>query len=779
MRPLARPPIALAALLAALAGSPGAAGAQPEARPLQPGQPPQGNAEIATWAPAYTNQLLLPDAEGDVSLAADRGALWLATETAVVRLEDGVWSAPTWPADVSRIFALAPAGGGVLWAAGFEGDAWRLAGGRWTSRPAPTAADLYAAVALGADDAWAAGFDYEAATGVLVRWDAAGTRVASHPALAGRRLVALAADPAGGLWAGGCAPTEPSSDPVLLHLAPGAEAWSPVALPAAATCIHHLAFAALDRGLAAAGADLLSWDGAAWTAEGLSPPYGEGEAAAEWVRVAHVARGVGPDGPIDARWAIAGEPTWRGYRSGQAPWHSQGGAWQPAAIDDLGLDDVRRRDAPDAADLPGRPFLDLASDGRRAWSVDGLPQTLPAGTLLATLFALEDGTATLEHPLLREVTDLAARSDGGLWAVGREGSRPIARDAGGAWSALPGFRLDGGAARTGLDVAAPDAAWLWRPAAGEVDPAQVADAWRWDGAAWVEAPAPQRLLQLRARADGAAWARGGRGSRLLAYDPAAGGWGVLEGAPAASGAVPDCSALQRDGRLCEMLAAPFDTALATGGRPMGWLAGDDGTLHRWDGRDFTAAGASRGRVFDLELLDEGSGWAIAFDEDPPGTRPRSPRGVLLRLDGRTWREMPVQGALTVRGQSTDDVVWHLMAPVSADEVWLFGHVTTVGRTWPVVVRWTGVPSRGGRATVLWNCRVAAMSAAPAPDGGGTDLWLSGFLARGQDTCQLLVGRGGRAQALWPEPFPYLDTGPISRLRLRDVVDRTHLPALAR
>jgi len=741
----------------------------------------QAPGEIAVWAPEYTVQLLLPDADGDVSLAADRDALWLATETAVVRFAGGVWSAPTWPDDVSRIFALAPAGG-VLWAMGFEGDAWQLAGGRWTARHAPTQADLYAAAALGPSDAWAAGYDYDAQTGVLVHWDAAEARLVSHPDLVGRRLVALVADPEGGLWAGGCAPTEPSSDPVMLHRAPGATDWTAVPLPSATGCIHHLSFAAADRGLAAAGTDLLRWDGTLWRAEGTPPPMAEDGAALEWVRAAHVNVGFGSDGPRDARWAIAGVPTWRGYQDGQPPWVSDGGAWRQATTDDLGLAALRRSADPEPA-AAGRGFLDLASDGQRVWSVDGLPQALPAGYLLATLFELADGYATLAHPLLREVTDVATLPGGSLWAAGREGTRPIARDAGGTWTAMPGFRLEDGAQRTGLDVATASAAWLWRPSSvlGPGNGTAGTEAWRWDGTAWHAASTGQRLLQLRAHPDGGGWARGGEGSRLLDHDPDTGTWQALAGAPVPSSAMPDCTTLPRDARLCEMLAAPFDTAHA-GEHAIGWLAGDDGTLYQWDGTSFAAAGNARGRVIDLQLLDARAGWAIGIDDAAGGARPRSPHGVLLRLDGGAWREVPLLPALGPRGQVAEDVVWQLMAPVSATEVWLYGQLTTVGRAWPVVVRWTGgagAPGRENRsATMLWNCRISAMAAAPAPDGGGSDLWLAGYLARGSDTCQLIGGRGiNRAQRLWPEPFPYLETGPLSRLRMRTIQDRAFLPGV--
>jgi len=764
-------PVFVALALAAAAGfgpssAPGSHGV-PRAVTLRgahaqvPPTPTAGAAEvpglISSWTARYGRPLPLPRAEGAISLALGQSGVWLATETAASRHAGGVWTLPEAIADGGRTFALAPVGA-ELWAFGFEGTAWRRStSGEWRAWPPPTVADLYAAAARGVDDVWAGGYDYESERGVLVHWDGAELREVTWDELRYRQLTALGRAPDGALWAGGCNVDAEDRAPLLLYLAPGSEEWEERAVPLSAGCVYGFAFGVGEGspfGLAAAGTDLLRWDGSEWHAEGVAPPMLE-EGIPEspdapdaveglrWMRVAVAEPGwssAGPDEPAPGGgragpegWAVAGMPTWRGFNSGQQPWRRDPatGTWQAMPIDDRGLLAAFGPEH-EPGSAAGLTPLDLASDGVRAWAVTRASDPASRFVDLAALVAL-DGAARLSHPLMVEVTGVAANGaarGGTTVALGARRSAPplLSRD-GGDWIAsaeLAYEELSG--AHTAVDLAGPEAGWalrLERGPGGGTDGRGTPRAWRLGAEGWSAAQVPTGTLQVRSLPDGNAWARVGPGELQLLD----GATGVpVPGAPELPRVEPDCSKVLV-GEGCGISAAPFDAA-GTPERMVGWVAGRDGRMYRSEGGGIEAAADGvRGQVIDLQMVSPNSGWAIAIDRS--SVLPRRNSGVLLRLERTAWTEEGGTGLATVRGRIVD-VEWHLLAPVDPREAWTYGTATLAGGEVAILVRWLV-----GRAPVVYfDCPIGGLAAMRTD--GGSQAWLLG--ASGERGCVPFDGR---------------------------------------
>ena len=762
---------------------------------------------MATWRPEYTSWLTLPGDESPITLAAepDGSALWMATGMTVARLADGVWSTPEQPEEADHIYAMA-VGESAVWAAGWSGGAWRRNGsGQWQDVPSGTTGDLYAMDASAADGAvWAVGFDYDLAHGVVVRWQDGPAGPGGGPAaawageeLAALQLYAVAVDPADQPWVGGCRITgweESEWQPVLLRNE--GETWREVEHPLATGCVYALDFAEDGAGWAAAGTDLLRWDGATWRAEGAAPPAADPDASppvpegVEWVRVADGGVALGVDGPRRKAWAVAGVPTWSGYIRGQSPWHFDGTAWSPAEVDYRGLP-TRDLGADVETEIEPRSFMALTTDGSRAWSVN---RTVTGGgasaTAFAAIMALEDNAAVLAHPLVLQPQSVAvapgARENARTtFVAGRLGMLPLERGGDVSWSTDPDFRFQPlrrsqGSRRSHLDLHATDRGWQLT-VAGTVSHS-LAVAHRWDGERWHEHAAPRGLRQLRGLPGDGAWGRvAAPGSKavysgaLVRFDGTA--WEPLRGAPVPAAATTLCerfskgfdTVAQRQ-QDCDVTRAPFDALLRrSGGGPdappvlEGWVAGADRRLYRWDGERFErGSNELPGQVLDLDLAPDGGGWAIVHDAsaDPPTDR-------LLRLTNDRWRT--VDALVRRHPRWNFEVIaieWQEMDVIDRRELWLRGRVfgPRLGRGERMLVH-----MRGNRVEVFpLSCHVNGMAAARVPD--GTDLWLLGGVDI--EGCQL---------DRFPIPvYPLGDAVAgererISRLRIRDRQGLIHLP----
>lgn len=692
---------------------------------------------IATWSPAYTLQTLTAEDEV-VNLADDGRALWLSlmSRPRVARFQDGAW----WPGGevdtqgVYFAYALAAAGADV-WVVGHEGGMARRSNGVWTAVAPASPADLYAVAGAAADDVWAVGFDYNANGGAIVHWDGRAATLVDGPALADRLLFSAAIDPATGEpWIGGCTAV---ADPAPLAWRRTDAGWQEQALPTAHGCVTDLAFADDGSGLAAAGGDVLAWDGARWTAFGLAPPAADAAAdpplpdGLQWMRVALTVRET-LEGRVVTGAAIAGRPTFRGFTDGAAVWRYDGRRWSGASVDDRGWDAAFR----ESADEPPRAWLDVTArrDGTIV-AAAALPsaQNQPAPSEgMVGLFALRDDALRLVHPLAgggqRESAvggDVVAiggptGAAGPVWFATARGSLPL-RGAVGGWTADDRLRITADDARWFIDTAGPDTAFAWRAAPRPGTTELLA----WDGGEWrnVDLPAGGGPRQLRDIGGGRAWAR--RDSDLIGF--ANGAWSRLPGAPA----LPSGGLVCNDGQFplgggCDGLTAPFDATPGPGGVETGWAAGDDGALHQWVGGKW-AAGSSpvRGTVLDVQMAGPRSAWAIGRDDGaarPAGT----PRGVLLHLSGGVWSEVSASDLTVPRGDGTDqparliDVDWRLLAAVDGNEALLYGVATfqfpVNPQALPVLIQ-----VRGARAILLMTCPLSALAAARADR--ATDVWL--------------------------------------------------------
>lgn len=749
MRPVRAAATATAIAVAVAA----AAGGRPAAAQPRPGNPEAQLRQfgIASWSPALTQQTIYADDEV-ASLADDGRALWLSlmARPRVVRFEDGAWRAAGEIDTMGVYFAYAVAtAGSDVWAVGHEGGMARRRDREWRPVGPVTPADLYAVVGAGPDDVWAAGFDYTRNAGVIVHWDGRAASVVDGPVLDDRLLFSAALDPAGGLWIGGCTAVADAA-PLLWRFAAGT--WSAQPLPIDRGCVTDVAFAADGRALAAAGSDLLAFDGARWTAFGLPPPAADPTAdpprpdGLQWMRVA-LAVGDSLEGPVVTGAAIAGRPTFRGFTSGAALWRYDGSRWSAAAVDDRGWDAAFWQ-----ADVePPREWLDVVArrDGAIA-AAARLPSS--AGQPVAAegpvgLFVLDDDAFRLRHPLAGygagqpsgaagplalggDVAAAPARNGtaGQVWLATALGGRPLRRAPGG-WLADDAFRFTADGARWFVDAGSPDTAFAWR-----VEPRPgTTELVAWRGGAWhaVELPGGGGPRQLRDIGDGRLWAR--QATDLVAFDGRA--WSRVPDAPPLAGSGPVCTGADVKFALgggCEGLTAPFDAVVGPAGVETGWVAGADGALHPWVGGRFGPSPAPvRGTVLDVQLVGPRAGWAIGRDD--AATRPAgTPRGVVLRLAGSTWTEVSARDVTLPRGDGTDtqarliDVDWRLLAAVDANEALVYGVATfqspVAPQDLPVLVQ-----IRGSRAVLLMGCPLNALAAAraagPARGADATDVWL--------------------------------------------------------
>ncbi|MEO8084332.1 MAG: hypothetical protein ABI780_10960 [Ardenticatenales bacterium] len=730
-------PVALsAALLAALSLAAVGGRAEAQTRPNNP-DTLMRQFGIATWSPAYTLQTLTADDEV-VNLADDGRALWLSlmSRPRVVRFQDGAW----WPGGeidtqgVYFAYGLASAGADI-WAVGHEGGMARRSNGIWTAIDPASSADLYAAVGTAADDVWAVGFDYAANAGAIVHWDGRAATLHEGPDLTDRLLFSAAIDPTtGAVWIGGCTAV---ADPTPLAWRRTASSWEALSLPAAHGCITDLAFAADGRALAAAGSDVLAWDGVRWTAFDLAlpaadpaadPPLPEG---LQWMRVALSVRET-LEGPVVRGAAIAGRPTFRGFTAGAALWRYDGHRWTSAAVDDRGWDAAFL----DRGEEPERAWLDVTArrDGTIV-AAAALPsaqnQPVPVEGMIG-LFALQDDALRLVHPLAgggpREAAvggDVAAigapaGGDGPVWFATARGSLPL-RGAPDGWTADDRFRISAEDARWFVDTAGPDSAYAWRvaPRPGTTD------LWSWQDGQWraIDLPVGGGPRQLRDVLGGRLWAR--RDSDLIGY--ANGAWSRIPNAPQ----LPTGGLVCNDGSFplgggCDGLVAPFDATIGPGGAETGWAAGDDGALHQWvSGKWSPNASPVRGTVIDVQMAGPRAAWAIGRDDAT--TRPAAtPRGVLLHLSGGVWTEVSASDLTVPRGDGTDqparliDVDWRLLAAVDANEALLYGVATFQFPVNPQVLP-VLIQVRGSRAILLMTCPLSAIAAARADR--ATDIWL--------------------------------------------------------
>ncbi len=802
--------LAVAALLAAAA----VPAAWPPAPPAAAQVPVTRRGVIAVWEPRYTGAPALAADDDVLTLAAAEGGarLWLAGRSWVTALTDGVWAPYEHPPGAQMIFALAP-DGADLWAFGLDGGAWRRQAGQWTRLDTPAVADLYAAAARGPGDVWAGGFDYAANQGVLFHAHVVDGRprvdAAAGDLLKYRSLYALAADPSGTLWAGGCdyAAQPGQKTPILLRLPPGG-AWAVESVPVVDGCIHGLSFDADGFGLAAAGSDLL-WhpapvltaagggDGAAglaaagaWQAYGQPPPEDR-----RWVRVAAVAPRAGAaTGDPEARgWAVAGVPEWNGYRDGQAPWRLDANGWAPAVVEPA---------AGTVGEDATQSVAAVAGDGRSAWALGDLRSAAVAEGQARVLGLGDDGRVRLDHPWLPaggriRDGDIAVGPSGTVWVGASLGADPFMRHDGRAWAPAAG-RVAGADARVAVsrvDMAPDGTGWATgstRPRDGSAGARRAM--WRYDGQAWasVDPPAARAVQQLRALPGGRAWAVVARGAdgrgQLAAFD--GGAWSMVAGAPPVLVPAPTAE----PGAVANHIAvrAPFD-ALAANGSLAGWLGGADGQRYRVAGGAFTPVPADpAGVVADLRLTGPRTGWAIASDPARPAQPGGLPSGILLRLQDTGWREVPprMPGATRPAPRATAtpaagglDLQWHLMAPAGPDEVWLYGslHAEQAPARQPARVLAGFSRARGEWVYLGCSGVVQAMAAVPVADAGGgaagVDVWLLADGPCGTPADPRLAAR--RADGSANPDHVAAFTGPVSRVRVRRVVDVAFLPAVGR
>ncbi len=765
-------------MLGLLALAPQAASAQPGTDP-GPGppfsaDPRDAGGMISRWTPEYGTPLLLPMGDGAFSLALDGDAMWVATETMVSRLLDGVWLEPEPLPDGVRAFALTVEGGDA-WTFGYEGGVWRRGSdGVWRDLPRPTGADLLAATHRGPRDVWAAGYDYPNERGVLVHWDGGSMVEITWDALRYHQFTALAVDQSGSLWAGGCGVDGETGAPLLMRLAPGSAEWEEMPVPLAIGCIYHLAFApagplpaGFPRGVAAGGTDILTWDGVAWEPAGRPPAADPGSevspADVRWMRVALALDRHGKG----SMWALAGVPTWRGYSSPQQPWRLFDGEWVPGAIDDLGLITTYG-----GAGAPSPiPPLDMTSDGRRSWAIGQVRDETSPLVGIATMIRLDDEAARLAHPLVLEPADVAVEIGGfgdrvHLGAL-RSGP-PLINYGDGeeSWPAPSGFGFATAiGSRMLVDVAAPGVGWAlqtgWASDTTERGEAGVIAAWRLVDDEWIPTQAPTDTLQLRSLPDGGAWARASRGGGLISFDGTS--WTDVPDAPSLSTAAVDCRRIL-GGMRCETLVAPFDVVEDDDGL-VGWVGGADGRMHRWDGRHFESTrGSERGEVLDLQLVSPDAGWAISKEAGPVFGRTQ---GVLMRLEGRRWTEARTLPLSSPRGR-VYDVNWHLLTAVDEREAWTAGTGRVADREVSLLVRWLD----GGVPTVFFECNVGGLSARETED--GVEVWLVGLgTERG---CRPSSGRRTASHITpGPQDRPFRPT--LARLSLTRLNGRVYLPSL--
>ncbi len=717
---------------------------------------------VAIWRPRYTAYRPLPAEPGDVTLMAGGGELWLASETEVGPLRDGVWETPQRPPEVTKIFALALTEEGA-WAFGLDGGSWRQRGTDWAALPPPVIADFYDAAARSPNDVTAVGFDYVTEAGVIVSWDGKSLDPLATPDLHHTLLYAIAIAPDGEAWAGGC---DYSDRPVLLR-DHGSHAWTLAAELDLVGCIYDLAFSRDGLGIAAAGSDLLMMQDGLWRPALTLPPEGH-----QWVRVAGTPAGPasgghggqlrppiarpGQDGTGQATtgagnsgtaWAIAGKPTWRGYSGGTTPWYFDGYAWRPAAVDLRGW--PGKTDAGGQTGLPAA-YLDLATDGVTAYSVCRDPNTADAESQAAVL-VLEGGVVRLQHPWLDTSMVIAGARGPTVWVGGR-GPWPLIRHEG-TWFAEAVERRtdDAHFAIEVIDMATTSAGWALGSEA-ESDPVSgELQAWRWDGTRWGGVPLPtgvQMSTRLRASPDGGAWLAS-RSGQLWAHDGSE--WRVVKSAPPVASEARSTAG-----------GAPFDLAMADG-TLVGCLAASDG-LYRYENDAFRRVGKlPRGQVVDLELVEGADGWAIATDRLAAGS-PTSPTGVLLRLRNCEASEvrLPLPQRLPNVLGTVRDVDWWLLSAATRHEIWLAGVATGPWLYAPLLVGLSSGPEPAAtHPFVVPFCAVRSMVALPANP--GTDIWLASDVPCGPNPS----GASGRY------------AGPVGQLSIRPVEGRTYLPSVRR
>lgn len=789
---------------------------------------PASTTSVSLWEPRYTSFLLLSDTEDLVTLALDDDVLWLATEQQVTHLRGGVWEPPQLVSEEASIFALAPVPGsgetpGEVWAFGYEGGAWHRSGGVWSSVPLDTNADLYSAAARAPSDVWAVGFDYIDEIGTLAHYDGTTLTAFTLPWLHRQQLTTLSLDGSGELWAGGCRGNE---GPFLMRDF-GLGEWTEVDVPAVDGCIESLSFHPDGRGLAAAGGDVLWWDGLSWQALDVAPPEGS-----SWVRVAVTTETVGPgtadrttghqetagdarltgalrrslpsaaaDAPLRAPrrgrpqatgvpptgYLVPGTPTWRGYIDGGNPWRFDGERAVELEVDYRGYD---RLFVPGDENPDAQGFLGLVTDGTRTRSVSRSGG--PAGlSRQAAVVSVEPSVARLSHPLMFTMrptqggrlgggADIVAAGNGAVWAgaslssAGPPGPAPFLRYQSDQWSVAPGsvFDEDDPFRIRAIDLATDDSGW----ALGRVDSdrtGQQSLAWRWDGTSWTEQPAPQRPIgvwnsQIRALPDGRAWALGDA-SELWSFDDES--WAALSGAPR----VGPVQTLRGEEELVP-LRAPFDAVMAARQEVVGWAATREHFHGYSDALGWAEIGQSipRGQVLDLQLVDETHGWAMGRDLDP-GAR-ESP-AVLYVLRGIRWSEVDMIVPLRQIGrelstwqeqpaQQAVDLMaleWQLMSAVDATNVWLYGTVPVADR--PELIS----------LLVHVQTRPGGIAVRATPYFGCAINALSARAVEGGTDVWIMGGSScGPVAETVPRPY----AGPVSVLRVRDVSSSAYLPVAA-
>jgi hypothetical protein len=705
-----------------------------------PSVPAQGVAsgQVAAWSVRLSGTLVQAAQDGAMSLVPDADdGLWLTTENTVTRYHDGLWEQPQQPPSAAGLFALAPTGTDA-WAFGYEGGVWRRVAGTWSAVASPTTADLYAAAARGGDEVWAAGFDYAAEQGMLLRVAGGSLQAITRPWLGRIQLYSLAAAPSGELWAGGCS----YSDAPFLMRDGGHGDWQPVTVPVAIGCVFHLSFAPTGFGLAAAGTDLLRWDGATWEATQQAPPAG-----LQWLRVAALAdtRLATGGTPVTGQgWAIPAVPTWRGYVRGDTPWYFDGDSWQPGTVD-YGPYAAAFEDST-AANV--RPFVALATAGGSAWVVSLGSAGGSADQSVTALLKLDAYTGSVHAPFFLATSDVAALPEGPLWVAGSGAAPLLGSRAGAGWAAGVTAPTSAGPSFAFVDLAGPTAGWALARAAdgsfGQYVP------WRWDGSRWQETPPPAgwEIRRVRALPDGGAWASTADGLLVAWRD---GSWAQIPGAPAVP--VPPTSDILPLARP----QTPFDVA-ADGPRLVGCVATPSG-LYRYADGTFTPVSmpARSPRYVDVQLTGAHSGWALPVDR----TGLELMAGQVARLTDCQPQLLRVDatGGMAIAGP------FQVMSAVDADTVFLYRGVIP-GRSWPQLLGYR--VGTGPFFEHTENCAAVGMAAVPTAD--GADVWLAGgpWPASGASAC-------GPATTESPPPWQ----GLLGRLTVRAIHDQLWLPALRR
>jgi hypothetical protein len=282
-------------------------------------------------------------------------------------------------------------------------------------------------------------------------------------------------------------------------------------------------------------------------------------------------------------------------------------------------------------------------------------------------------------------------------------------------------------------------------------------AWEYDGSRWNGRPAPGALpttLRLRSLPDGGAWFASSLG-QLFGFNADA--WYPIVGAPWVT-------AVRAEDSINGVRGTPFDFSMTEAG-PVGCVAARD-AMYRWTTAGFVRVGsAPRGRVVDLQLTGDTSGWAIGSDTSPDRP-PGSTSGVLLRIRDCEATEVPhglTFQRLGPRFQEIEDAQWRKMSAVNEREVWLWGHVAGEGLDETVLA---GIAPFGGSNRYGWqaySCSELSSLSAVAVD-NGTDVWLVGMSACGPDASGITDRRYA---------------GPVSRLTVRVADTWLFLPALVR